>query len=676
MRSRDNLLIALLAVLLFAGNVWINRPLFRGGEQPYRGSIESGYAGIARFFSVNPNPWGWNPTVYCGLPARQTYLPAVPYLVAALLWIHPQLDALHAYRIVTATIASFGPVALFLFAAYATGSRWWSFLAAIGYSLCSPSYDLFQTIDNDRGILSIPWRLHVMVKYGEGPHNAGLTLIPLALLGVLKAARTPGFAALAAAALGLAAVALTQWIAALALAVCVLFLMAAYAGAKDFRHSRVLAAGALGYALSAFWLTPAFIHTVAFNWPKDSFGYKVEDHQRLSFALITAGVLLIWFWFRKAPQSRYLCFVTLCAFVFAAFAESFYAHGIDIIPESRRYALEMELFLALAVAEWLRAGWNAGGGVNRFCVLLAASLLVMQAVPQATRFLHDGYSRWTLRPKEDTAEYRIARWLAAHPASGRVFVSGGLRFHLNSWFDLQQTSGTFESGLTNRIPLDWDYRFRSLKSVKPGNEVSDSLAILQAMGVQYLVVHGEGSEEYYRDLKDPARFDTALEKLYDVSGDRIYRVPFVSLAHYVRPDELADGWEPAAMGRFLSAVADPARPLLVADWDGPSRLLISGGVTPAGMGIAVLMNYDRGWRASQGGRPVKVERDRLGYLFLLPGPDSDGGIVLDYRPPAETLLAAGVSVVAWIGVLALLGYQAIRRGRMGCLGNPETVVDI
>ncbi|MCZ2146221.1 MAG: hypothetical protein LC126_00410 [Bryobacterales bacterium] len=674
MKSRGHLLIALLAVLLLAGNAWINRPLFRSGEQPYRGSIESGYAGIARFFSVNPDPWGWNPTVYCGLPSNQTYLPAVPYLVAALLWIHPQLDALHAYRIVTAIFASLGPVALFLFAVYASGSRWWPFLAAIGYSLCSPSYDLFQTIDNDRGILSIPWRLHVMVKYGEGPHNAGLTLIPIALLGVLKAARTPGFAALAAGALGLAAVALTQWIAAFALAICVLLLMAAYAHATDFRHSRVLAAGAFGYALAAFWLTPAFIQAVAFNWPKDSFGYRIEGHQRLALALIAAGALLIWFGFRKAPQFRYLCFVTLCAFVFAAFAESFYAHGIDAIPESRRYALEMELFLALAIAEWLRAGWSAGGGVNRFCVLLALSLLVIQAVPQAARFLREGYSRWALRPKEDAVEYRIARWLAAHPASGRVYVSGGLRFRLNSWFDLHQTSGTFESGLSNRIPIDWDYRFRSLTGVNPANELPESLAILRAMGVQYLVVHGEGSEEYYRDLKRLARFESSLEKLYDASGDRIYRVPFVSLAHYVRPRELAEGRRPAAMTRFLSAIADPARPVLAADWDGPSRLLISGAI-PTGMGVSVLMNYDRGWRAFQGGRPVKVERDRVGYLFL-PDARSAGTIVLDYRPPAETLLAAGVSVVAWVAVLALLGYQAIRRERMGGLGNPDTVVDI
>lgn len=675
MKRRRNLLTALLALLLFSGNVWINRPLFRGGEQPYRGSIESGYAGIARFFSVNPNPWGWNPTVYCGLPANQTYLPTVPYLTAALLWIDPRLDALHAYRIVTAIFAAFGPVALFLFAVYASGSRWWPFLAATAYSLCSPSYDLFQTIDNDRGILSIPWRLQVMVKYGEGPHNAGLMLIPLALLGVLKAARAPGFTWVAAGAIGLAAVALTHWIAAFALAIGVLLLMAAYARARDFHHSRVLAAGALGYALSAFWLTPTFVRTVAFNWPKDSFGYKVEDHQRLALALIAVAAFLIWAGFRKALQFRYLCFVTLCAFVFAAITESFYAHGIDAIPESRRYALEMELFLALAVAEWLRTGWRAGGGVNRFCVVLAACLLVSQAVPQAVRFLGGGYSRWVLRPKEDTTEYRIARWLSAHPSNGRVYVSGGLRFHLNSWFGLQQTSGTFESGLSNRIPIDWDYRFRSLAGVNPDREVADSLAILRAMGVEYLAVHGEGSEEYYRDLKNPARFESALEKVYDDSSDRVYRVPFGSLAHYVYPRELAEGWEPAAMTRFLSAITDAGRPALSADWDGPSRLLISGGAMPAGMGVSVLMNYDRGWSAFQGGRAVKVGRDRVGFLFLQPGAGHGGTIVLDYQPPAETLIAAGISMVAWVAVLMFLGCQVARHKRMGG-GNPETAVDI
>src|ERR1700676_4468261 len=57
---------------LFALNIGLNIPLFESGEMPYRDSIEGGYASMARFFSAHPNPWGWNPMQYCGLPAQFT----------------------------------------------------------------------------------------------------------------------------------------------------------------------------------------------------------------------------------------------------------------------------------------------------------------------------------------------------------------------------------------------------------------------------------------------------------------------------------------------------------------------------------------------------------------------------------------------------------------------------
>ncbi len=52
-----------------------------------------------------------------------------------------------------------------------------------------------------------------------------------------------------------------------------------------------------------------------------------------------------------------------------------------------------------------------------------------------------------------------------------------------------------------------------------------------------------------------------------------------------------------------------------------------------------------------------------------------GVIGSDYQPPAETLIAAGISMVAWVAVLMFLGCQVARHKRMGG-GNPETAVDI
>ena len=89
-------------------NVGLNAPLFLPGELPYRDSIEAGYASIAHFISLHPNPWGWNPTVYCGLPTQFTYLPVLPYLASMAHWVAPGLDVPYAYRLITSTVTCLG----------------------------------------------------------------------------------------------------------------------------------------------------------------------------------------------------------------------------------------------------------------------------------------------------------------------------------------------------------------------------------------------------------------------------------------------------------------------------------------------------------------------------------------------------------------------------------------
>ena len=66
------LLTPLAAVSILAINLWLAGPLFMHGDLPFRGSIEGGYAATTRFIAGHPNPWGWNPFQYCGIPTRLT----------------------------------------------------------------------------------------------------------------------------------------------------------------------------------------------------------------------------------------------------------------------------------------------------------------------------------------------------------------------------------------------------------------------------------------------------------------------------------------------------------------------------------------------------------------------------------------------------------------------------
>lgn len=651
--------LVLLATAIFLCNAALNGPLFLPGEMPFRDSIEGGYASMVRFFSAHPSPWGWNPTQYCGLPAQFTYLPGLPYVAAALAWTLPSVEPEQAYRIVAATLACLGPVTLFFLVWYFTRDWRWALAAALACTLFSPAYGLIRTIEKDRGIVQLPWRIQVLAKYGEGPHNAGLTLLPLAIVAVWVAAVGRRYWQVFAAAVLVAAVALTNWVAALALAFCCLTLLVTLAVGKGARERllAVLAAGALAWLLACFWLTPSFVKTVAFNWPTDAFNYHFQYQQVLLLAGLAAGLVLIRAAFLRFGGEPYLCFVTLTVFGFGWIVLIYYDCGLSTIPESRRYAPEFEIFLLLALLEWFRLLLRHPYRMLRNCAIGCAVLVLLAGAGQAWRYITQGYDGWRPVPKEQTVEYRIASQLARRRPEGRIFASGGLRYRLNAWFDLPQVGGTFESGLRNRIPLHCAYKIRTGLGSPPGRDGPDAVLLLTSLGAEYVAVHGPKSKEHYRDFRNPAKFEGLLESVYHDADDAIYRLPCSSLAHLVRPEELPqppplDGSLPE-LGAYVAAIGDPARPQLKTTWRDTSRLEIQGPV-PANMLLSLQVSYDPGWTASQGGRPLPVEKDRLGFIVLRPDPTTPTRIEMNYRGTGEQRLMAVLSLAAWLGALAAL----------------------
>jgi hypothetical protein len=650
---------ALGAASIFAVNAVLNAFLFLPGELPYRDSVEAGYASAARFISEYSNPWGWNPTQYGGLPTQFAYLPALNYATAFLSWILPGGDVPYVYRLLTTILTCFGPVAVFLFVRYFSRHRGWAFAAAMAYTLFSPSYYFFWQLFRDRGFAQLPWRWHVRLKYGEGPHNVGLALLPLALVALWWAATGGRFRRVFAAAILLATIALTNWIAAMALAWSCLALLLAGIGTRretGFRAARALGAAGLAYLLACFWLTPSFIATTAFNWPKDAFEYRLGPQQTLLFAGLLAGALLLRLLFLRAPQHSYVCFLLIALFGFAYVAVGFYRYHVDTLPESRRYILEAEMFLFILLFELLRRAmahnsiWLRGSALGLFFFCLS------QGAGQAVRYAGEPFAR--LRPfdVELTPEWRVSQFLKERDPKGRVFVSGGTRYRLNSWHDIPQLGGTFETGLRNRVPLDVIYQVRTGLGLAPGAEGRGSLLLLKPMGVEYVVVHGPESKEHYRDYKFPAQFEGVAERVYQRDGDRIYKLPFRSYAHLVRREELPEvvpvGLQYEAMTRYVRAMEDSARPPLAARWRGASEMEIEGRI-PEGMLVWVQVSHDPGWAASQDGAPVAVDRDVTGFLLIGAKPAERSRILLRFRATAETRLFGVLSALAWIGAIAV-----------------------
>jgi hypothetical protein len=647
----------LLALVILILNLWLNAPLFMTGELPFRGSVEGGYVSMARFLSLHPNPWGWNPLPYCGLPVQFMYVPAMPYLAAVGIRLLPHITPDNIFRTIVSFNTCFGPVTLFFFALHFTGRRRWAFAAALAYSFLSPSYGLFPAIEKDRGIAQLPWRIQVMAKYGEGPHNTGLTLLPMALLALFLAGKRRSYPRILLAAVLLAAIPLTNWVAAFALAIsCLLLLLAAW-GEPEFQAWRALAAAALAWLLACFWLTPSFIKVIFFNWPVDSFAYQLGNQQERAIAGMVIGALVVRVLFRMFRGSFYLCLTTLGVFVFGWIATVFYIYGIDTIPESRRYAIEFEFFLALALAEAIRLAVNHANQTVRLCAYCTGGLLLVAGLPQLFNEASQGWQAWRPVVPDTTIEYQLARRLAELRADGmnqgRVFASGGLRFRLNSWFDIQQVGGGFETGLQNRMPVDLAYRIRAASDLWKGHETEDTLLELKALGTQYVVVHGPTSREYYRDFVRPERMTTTLPAVFHDEDDTIYMLPPRPLAHLMRPDEIPNidpREHPEALTRYVAAIEDPSRPTLRSQWVDPSAYTMEGPVPDRHL-VAVQVNADRGWRATQDGREIAITQDALGFVVLHPTPAAASRIELHYWGTLEQRIMASLCALSWIAAL-------------------------
>ncbi len=486
-----------------------------------------------------------------------------------------------------------------------------------------------------------------MVKYGEGPHNTVLTLLPIALLLLWLAMKGRGYPRILAAALALAAIPLINWLGAMGVALSCSLLLLAALGEPEVRYWRAAAAIGLAYLLACFWLTPSFVKTIFGNWPVDSFAYQLGRTQMYLLAGMAGGALLIRLAFRIFRGSFYFCLVTMGAFVFGWISTAWYVYGVDTLPESRRYAIEFEFFLALALAEAARLALRSKNGTVRLCVYGTGAVMLLVGAPQLVAYVSQGWHAWWPSPAESTLEYRIGKWLADRHPQGRVFVSGGVRFRLNSWFDLQQVGGAFETGLTNRVLVELAYRVRS-----EGHSPDEILRYLTAMGTEYVAVHGARSKEYYRDFRRPDRL-SSLPVVYHEDDNTIYSLPARPLAHLVNQTELPDQ---NALERFVAAIEDSQRPALNVAWQDASRLSISGTVRPGDL-VEVQVNATDGWKAMQDGREVPLSADGLGFLVVHAAASPQTRIELGFHGTTEQRVMAALCLLAWAGAIGAFARQ-------------------
>jgi len=268
------------------------------------------------------------------------------------------------------------------------------------------------------------------------------------------------------------------------------------------------------------------------------------------------------------------------------------------------------LALALGALVWLLRRWRMAMAAAAFAILCAGA-------PAAVHFVTNA---WKVQPRRverrEILGYQIAQWLNRQQAGGRVMAVGELEGELLLWSNVPQVGGPGQ-GMSGFLA------FAARQQIASGCETnSEQIAELwlRALNVQYLVVHGAASREFFHWFSQPDRFRVLPVAWDNRAGDTIYRVPgygsgdavVVDLAGMERLPRLRSTADAESLAAY-DAWAAGKRPAAIR-WEAPDRAAIDARLGPH-EGILVKASYDRGWHAAG----ARTESDPIGFLVIRPG---------------------------------------------------------
>jgi hypothetical protein len=651
----------LASTLLFALGFYVSRELFSIEYTQFMGSIEGAYFGLSRHMLAHWRDLDWFGLWYCGIPFQNAYPPLLHGLVAVAAGLTRISPAL-AHHAVTASFYCLGPIALLWMAWRLSRDLELSVLAAVLYALVSPSAFLVPGIRQELGTLFAPRRLEVLVVYGEGPHVASLTLLPLAigLFALALEKRRPVY--YLAAAIGLAAVALTNWLGTFALAVGLACYLLAFGS-----RAKVLVGACVAfyaYILASPWLPPSTILTIATNSQHVAGNYPLALRQLTYSIPLLAGILLILWACRRYRTWNFMCFSCSFAWVMSYVTLLNDYFNIAIVPQAHRYQLEMEMGVSLVVACVSMAAWRRLPSRVRLTVV-AVSLALALSVARLDR----QYARRNLLIEgqiEKTIEYREAHWLMSNLPGERVLLPGSRGFWLNAFGDMPQMGGGFDQGVANPLV------YRAMSKIYAG-DTDEAVMWLKAYGVEAIGDGGPASAEAYKPFPLSWRFEGRLERLWQRGETAVYRV-FArpsGLAHAMRREDLVNSIQNLdAVRRYVAALEDDRLPKLVLDWKSESRAEVSGDMLPDYL-LSLQINHHKGWHAYVDGEERPLFKDGLGLTAVHPACSGHCKVEVVYDGGWEMKLARLVSAAGLISGLVWSVWSLVTFRRIPALNNSD-----
>ena len=643
----------LACLALFGLNALIVWPLFRVEYLDDFQSVEGIFITFGRFLRDYWPHSGWFPWFDAGMPFENAYLPLVPWLVAAIAFL-ARCSPAHAFHFLTALVYSLGPVFLFLFARRLSGRATPSFLAALAWSLLSPS-SVVPELLADMGTLWGSRRLMNIVAYGETPHNVSVSLLPLALLLIARALDRAGPRRFAVAVLAVAMVMLSNTFGIVVVAISAVILVAAR---DDFGWKRLIHIGAVlasAYLLICHFLPPSQMRLIATNAQSIAGDYRFTWKARLIGAAFAATLIALWAVVRRLSDAT-LRFALLFAVCFAGIPILFYWQGISFLPQPNRYQVEMDvavcLLAAFALYPALRRLPRRAAIASTALGVIALAWVTTKNCEFARRLIHSV-------DVTQTVAFRQARWIGEHLPGQRVLVAGENEFWFNLFADNPQLSAGHDPSAPN-----WMQRV-AVYIIYSGQNAGDrdgpmSVFWLKAFGVGAVTVAGPGSRDHYHPIVHPKKFDGLLPLVWREDDDSIYQVPLrsASLAHVIPASAIVrrqpiHGLDIDPVRAYVAALDDASLPPATLTWTNPERGRISTTVAP-GQVVSLQINYDPGWQAWVDGRPLRVLRDQIGLTII--EPDRPGKCVIDveFSGGTERRICSAVSLTAVVALLGML----------------------
>lgn len=625
-------------------NAYVCRELFTAEFLQQMGSTAGSFIAISRWATEHWGDLSWYPLWFTGMPFFQIYQPGLHLTVASVATVF-QLTPQHAYHLVNALIYCLEPVTLFWLCYRVTGWRGYAFATGLAYSLISPSAFLSSETRTQLGGLWLARRYQSIVYYGDGPHNAVLLLIPLAILSLhqLSAERRRWYFPLTS--ILFAAILLTNWPGTVGLAMAVAAYVLARIGERPGPHwGSMAAAGGVAYILACHWIPPARLLSV-FSNAQQSDGTTLGPVHMAYFGAIVVLLFGLHILFDRLQLDRWLRFFLYFAAISGIITLARLWAGVNILPQGHRFQLEMEMALVAAIAFLARQLLIRCPPIARATVVV---LLAIAALIQLHNYRQ--YARAQTKPQviEATIEYRMAKWFETNMPGQRVFAPGSVSIWMDAFADVPQVAGCCDQGVPS---FSHRLAYYTLYSAQNAGDryIPIALEWLKAYGAQAIAVTGPGSKEFWKPYARPEAFRGALPELWGDGDDVIYRVPDApaSLAHVVHPSDLVNktpihGLDTAAVLKYANAIGHSQAQF---QWINPHQAHMQAEAAKGDV-VSVQISYDSGWRVTVNGTIARAHADALGLMVI--EPDCNGPCGID-------LLFDGGSAARWTKWAPLLG---------------------